>query len=75
MAIVSAIETLRNNPKGIRFNDLAAICDRFFGEPRQRGTSHRVYLPGRAIPGSTFRTNGAWQSHTRCVRSFEPLTN
>ena len=43
MVIVSAIETLRSNPKGIRFNDLAAICDRFFGEPRQRGTSHRVY--------------------------------
>ena len=43
MAIVSAIETLRSNPKGIRFNDLAAICHQFFGEPRQRGTSHRVY--------------------------------
>ncbi len=36
MAIVSAIEALRSNPKGIRFNDLAAICDRFFGEPRQK---------------------------------------
>ena len=37
------IVKLRANPKGIRFNDLARICDRFFGEPRQRGTSHRVY--------------------------------
>ena len=37
------IVRLRANPKGIRFNDLASICDRFFGEPRQRGTSHRVY--------------------------------
>ena len=36
-------DRLRANPKGIRFNDLARICDRFFGEPRQRGTSHRVY--------------------------------
>ena len=43
MDIVPAIEVLRSNPKGIRFNELAAICDRFFGEPRQRGTSHRVY--------------------------------
>ena len=34
---------LRSNPKGIRFADLARICDRYFGEPRQRGTSHRVY--------------------------------
>lgn len=37
------IQGLRANPRGVRFNDLARICDRFFGEPRQRGTSHRVY--------------------------------
>ena len=37
------IQRLRANPRGIRFADLARICDRFFGEPRQRGTSHRVY--------------------------------
>ena len=37
------LRRLRTNPKGVRFADLAAICDRFFGEPRQRGTSHRVY--------------------------------
>ena len=38
-----AIEALRSNPKGVRFADLARICDHFFGEPRQQGTSHRVY--------------------------------
>ena len=37
------IHRLRANPRGIRFNDLVRICDRFFGESRQRGTSHRVY--------------------------------
>ena len=42
----TAAETLRRlraNPKGIRYAELAAICDRFFGEPRQRSSSHRVY--------------------------------
>lgn len=43
MGIEDAIRALRGNPKGVRFNELAAICDRFFGEPRQSGTSHRVY--------------------------------
>ena len=43
MVLVCAIEALRKNPKGIRFHELVAICDRFFGEPRRRGTSHRVY--------------------------------
>ena len=37
------LRRLRSNPKGVRFADLAGICDRFFGEPRQQGTSHRVY--------------------------------
>ena len=43
MDISSTIEELRANPKGVRFADLARICDYFFGEPRQQGTSHRVY--------------------------------
>ena len=37
------LHRLRSHPKGIRFSDLARICDRYFGEPRQRSTSHRVY--------------------------------
>ena len=39
----AVLRTLRNNPKGVRFAELARICDRFFGPPRQSGTSHRVY--------------------------------
>ena len=37
------LEAMRRNPKGIRFNDLCRICDFYFGAPRQRGSSHRVY--------------------------------
>lgn len=43
MEITCIFESLRRNPKGIRFNELVRICDHFFGEPRQSGTSHRVY--------------------------------
>ena len=38
-----AIRELNDNPKGVRFSKLARICDTYFGQPRQRGTSHRVY--------------------------------
>ncbi len=31
------------SPNGIRFADLCRVCDHFFGEARQRKTSHRVY--------------------------------
>ena len=44
------IEELRGNPKGIRFRDLAAICDRHFGNPRHNASSHHNYKvpwPGR----------------------------
>ena len=37
------LRALRNNSKNVRFADLARLCDAYFGEPRQRGTSHRVY--------------------------------
>ncbi len=38
-----AMEELRRNPRSVRFAYLARICDQYFGEPRQQGTSHRVY--------------------------------
>jgi hypothetical protein len=34
---------MRRNPAGVRFDDLARVCDHFFGPPRQSGSSHRVY--------------------------------
>ena len=37
------LEALRTNPKGVRFTDLVKVCDAYFGTPRQKGTSHRVY--------------------------------
>ena len=37
------LKALRNNPKGVRFVDLVKVCDEYFGKPRQKGTSHRIY--------------------------------
>jgi hypothetical protein len=34
---------MRRNPKGIRFSELCRVCQRYFGAPRQHGTSHLVY--------------------------------
>jgi hypothetical protein len=44
MASVNEIVAqMKRNPKGVRFNELAKVCDHYFGAPRSRGTSHRVY--------------------------------
>ncbi len=37
------VAQMKSNPKGVRFNDLCKVCAYFFGEPRQSGSSHRVY--------------------------------
>jgi len=39
----AVLDSLRANPRGVRFADLARVCERYFGEPRQKSTSHRVY--------------------------------
>jgi len=37
------LKQIRRNPKNVRFSELCKICDHFFGEPRQKKSSHRVY--------------------------------
>jgi hypothetical protein len=34
---------MRRNPKGVSFSDLCKVCDHYFGEARQTGSSHRIY--------------------------------
>jgi hypothetical protein len=34
---------MRRNPKGVRYRDLCKVCDFYFGEARQKGSSHRIY--------------------------------
>ncbi len=37
------VAQMRRNPKGVRFADACRVCDHYFGQPRQKGSSHRVY--------------------------------
>ncbi len=37
------VAAMRKNPRNIRFQDLCKVCDFYFGEPRQKGSSHRIY--------------------------------
>jgi len=41
--IQSILKQMRENPKGVRFNDLCKVCNSYFGKARQSGSSHRVY--------------------------------
>ena len=37
------VAAMRQTPNNVRFADLAKVCEYYFGEERQRGTSHCVY--------------------------------
>ncbi len=41
--VADIIRKARDSPEAVRFRELARVCDAYFGEPRQAGTSHRVY--------------------------------
>lgn len=41
--VEETVEQMRENPKGIRFSDVCRVCEHYFGQPRQKGTSHRIY--------------------------------
>ncbi len=49
--IVELLTKMKRNPRNVRFRDLCKVCDHYFGEPRQKGTSHRIYkTPWRGDP-------------------------
>jgi hypothetical protein len=37
------LQDMEKAPKNVRFSDLATVCSHFFGEARNKGTSHHVY--------------------------------
>ena len=42
-SIARTLEQMRSTPQSVKFNDLAKLCEHYFGPPRQHGGSHRVY--------------------------------
>lgn len=41
--VTKIVEAMRANPQGINFNDLAKVCEHYFGSPRQTSGSHMVF--------------------------------
>ena len=41
--VAELVAQMSENPREVRFLTLCKVCDHYFGEARQKGTSHRVY--------------------------------
>ena len=37
------LAAMRSSPQNVSFSDLVAVCEHYFGSPRQRGGSHLVF--------------------------------
>jgi len=42
-SIAEKLKQFKNNFKDVKFSELCKVCDFYFGDPRQSGSSHRVY--------------------------------
>ena len=42
-SIEKLLKKMVDQPSGIRFLELRKVCEHYFGEPRQCGTSHAVF--------------------------------
>ena len=43
LKIDDLLHLMRQSPQNVRYELLVRVCDHFFGEARQSGSSHRVY--------------------------------
>ena len=41
--IKDILQQLRQSPANVRFSELCKVCEYYFGEARQSGSSHRIY--------------------------------
>jgi hypothetical protein len=41
--IEKVIAQIKRNQRSVRFTDLCRVCEHYFGQPRQRGSSHVIY--------------------------------
>ena len=51
LSIDGIVDQMQRSPQGIRFADLCRVCDHFFGQSHQSGSSHRIYrMPWEGDP-------------------------
>ncbi len=43
LSVDEILAEMRKNPAGIRFSDACKVATHYFGQPRQNGTSHKVW--------------------------------
>jgi len=49
--IADIVKQMKNNSGNVKYADLCVVCDHYFGNARQKGSSHRIYkIPWQGDP-------------------------
>ncbi|MHB1100212.1 MAG: toxin HicA [Burkholderiales bacterium] len=65
---------MRRDPTGIRFSDLRKICEAYFGEPRQSGSSHLVFkTPWPGDPRVNIQDAGGKAKPEQVLKAIDKL--
>ncbi len=58
-SIDKVLSAARENPANVKYSTMCRLCDHYFGKPRQKGTSHRVYkMPWNGDPRVNIQEKG-----------------
>ena len=56
--IDNILARMKRNPKNVQYRDLCKVCDFYFGNARQAGSSHRIYkTPWQGDPRINIQNN------------------
>ena len=57
-SMAEKLKQFKNNPKDVKFSELCKVCDFYFGDARQSGSSHKVYKnPWRGDPRANLQNS------------------
>ena len=70
MSTIDKIVTaMREAPQNMRYADLAKVCEHYFGQARQQGTSHAVYrTPWKGDPRVNIQRSDSGKAKAYQVR-------
>lgn len=56
-SVGNLVAAMANSPNNVKFSDACKVAEHYFGEPRQDGTSHKVYkIPWKGDPRINLRS-------------------
>jgi len=70
------LATMREAPHNVRYADLEKVCEHYFGQARQQGTSHAVYrTPWQGNPRVNIQCGGNGRAKAYQVRQVLAAVN